>query len=333
MTRRSNFARRATMLIVAAGFSFHPGSMTWAADRQRPSMESSVELPAAQAPAKFFTINDVLAKLDRERGRGPGAVRLAALAPTTPVATDAEFEPAPAEPKSQEPFGLFTFRAAESTLWRKWRAVEADIAKDRSVLERCRTDMSGCPSNAAQFIRLIDAVRSKSGRAQLSEVNQGVNAAIRYVSDLAQFGELDRWSSPLATFATTKGDCEDYAIAKYVALREAGFAPNNLKILLVRDRSVRMDHAVLAARLEERWLILDNRWSELREDSSSLNLAPLFAIGESGVQLFATPYAKLRSLGSEISTAPAAAVELIPAPIESASTESSSLLSVQDLPL
>ena len=47
--------------------------------------------------------------------------------------------------------------------------------------------------------------------------------AIRYVSDYAQHGEADRWSAPLATFATGKGDCEDYAIAKYVALREAGF--------------------------------------------------------------------------------------------------------------
>jgi predicted transglutaminase-like cysteine proteinase len=334
MTRRSKFARRATILVMAAGFSFHPGSPAWAADQQRPSMETSVELPAAQAPAKFFTINAVLAKLDRERGRGPGALRLAALAPMAPVATDAEFEPARAEPRSQEPFGLVSFRAPESTLWQKWRAVEANVASDRSVLERCRTDMSACPSNAAQFLRLIGAVKSKSGRAQLAEVNQGVNAAIRYVSDLAQFGELDRWSSPLATFATTKGDCEDYAIAKYVALREAGFASNDLKILLVRDRTVRMDHAVLAARLEARWFILDNRWSELREDSNSLNLAPLFAINESGVQLFATPYAKLRSLGSEINTAPAAAIELASAPTESASTdESSSLLGAQDLPL
>ena len=42
-------------------------------------------------------------------------------------------------------------------------------------------------------------------------------------SDFTQHGEADRWSAPLATFATAKGDCEDYAIAKYVALREAGF--------------------------------------------------------------------------------------------------------------
>ena len=76
----------------------------------------------------------------------------------------------------------------------------------------------GCPSHAAQFLRLIKAVKAKSGRDQLDEANRAVNMAIRYVSDYAQHGEADRWSAPLATFATGKGDCEDYAIAKYVAL-------------------------------------------------------------------------------------------------------------------
>jgi len=74
---------------------------------------------------------------------------------------------------------------------------------------------------------------------------------------------------PLATFATAKGDCEDYAIAKYVALREAGFPQDDLQLVLVRDRAVRQDHAVLAAHLDDRWLILDNRRSDLIEDSDA----------------------------------------------------------------
>ena len=53
-------------------------------------------------------------------------------------------------------------------------------------------------------------------------------------------------------------DCEDYAIAKYVALREAGVEAADLRFLLVRDR-LAGDHAVLGVRYEGRWLILDNR--------------------------------------------------------------------------
>src|SRR5712671_3764368 len=257
-------------------------------------------------PATFFSINAVLAKLDRQRGRGPGAIRLAALPPSN-FATDAQPPQKEAPAVGKEPFGLFTFRAPEGMLWRKWRSIEADMAKEQTVLDRCREDAESCPSYAAQFLRVIDAVKSKSGRARLDEANRAVNAAIRYVSDYAQHGEADRWSAPLATFATAKGDCEDYAIAKYAALREAGFPEGDLRVVLVRDRAVRQDHAVLAARLDDRWLILDNRRSELLADSDASSFTPLFAINHRGVQLFAAPYVKRPQIAGEVEAAPAAA--------------------------
>ena len=55
------------------------------------------------------------------------------------------------------------------------------------------------------------------------------------------------------------GDCEDYAILKFLALRHAGVASADLKLLIVHDRPTRSDHAVVAVRLDERWLVLDNR--------------------------------------------------------------------------
>src|SRR5262249_46045869 len=148
----------------------------------------------------------VLAKLDRQRGRGPNAVRTAALTPAT-TATDALPAAKPLPPVGTEPFGLFTFRAPDNSPWRKWRGLESDIAKERIILEQCRENAAGCPSHAAQFLRLINAVKSRSGRDRLDEANRAVNQVIRYVSDFAQHGEADRWTAPLATFATGKGDC------------------------------------------------------------------------------------------------------------------------------
>jgi predicted transglutaminase-like cysteine proteinase len=260
---------------------------------------------SARPPATFFSINEVLAKIDREKGRGPGATRLAMLIPSN-IATDARPDPNDAPPVGTEPFGLFSFRAPDGILWRKWRGLEADMAKEQSVLDRCRESAESCPSYAAQFLRLINAVKSKSGRAQLEEANRSVNMAIRYVSDYAQFGEADRWSAPLASFATAKGDCEDYAIAKYVALREAGFSRDEMRLVLARDRSVRQDHAVLAARLDGRWLILDSRSSELIEDSDASGLTPMFSINHRGVHLLAAPYARRALHAGEVEAAPAA---------------------------
>ena len=303
-----SFASIAGLILSTSVCATSPSSAaddTAVADASADFMPSS-ERASNRPPAMFFSINAVLAKLDGQRGRGPAAVRLAALPPSN-FATDAQPSRKEAPPDGNEPFGLFTFRAPDGILWRKWRGVEADMAREQTVLDRCRADAESCPSYAAQFLRLIDAVKSKSGRARLDEANRAVNAAIRYVSDYAQFGEADRWSTPLATFATAQGDCEDYAIAKYVALREAGFSQEELRVVLVRDRAVRQDHAVLAAHLDDGWLILDNRRSELLADSDASSFTPLFAINHGGVQLFAAPYAKRPLLAAEVEAAPAAA--------------------------
>jgi predicted transglutaminase-like cysteine proteinase len=310
-SRKLGLSGLAALVCILGAYAGTSGVM--AADE--PSQDVALESPPgserdrepARPPATFFSINAVLAKVDGQRGRGPDAVRLASRTPAN-VATDAP--PALNEAKlvGKEPFGLFTFRAPEGMLWRKWRNIEADMAREQLTLNRCRTDAEACPPHAAQFLRLVGAVNAKSGRARLEEANRAVNMAIRYVSDYSQHGEADRWSAPLASFATARGDCEDYAIAKYVALREAGIARENLQLVLVRDRAVRQDHAVLAARLDDRWLILDNRQSPLIEDSNASSFTPLFAINHDGVHLFAAPYAR-RAMpdGQRATAAPAAA--------------------------
>ena len=240
-------------------------------------------------PSTFFSINEVLRDIDRQRGRGPGAIRFAAL--EAPNSLTGVLAAPPSGEKGTEPFALFTFRMPDGVLWHKWQGVEADMAKEQIVLDRCRAADETCPPHAARFLQLIDTAASKSGRARLDEVNRAVNGAIDYVNDAVQHGEVDRWSSPLLSFATAKGDCEDYAIAKYVVLQKSGFARDDMRIVLVRDRSVGHAHAVLAARIDGRWLILDNRRSEVIEDLEASSLTPLFAINHHGVEIFAVPYA------------------------------------------
>src|SRR5262249_53579363 len=104
---------------------------------------------SVRAPGTVFTINAVLAKLDRERGRGPNAVRLAALSPPSSPISDAATGRVVAPMTGDEPFGLFTFRAPDGVLWRKWRAVEAEMAKEKVVLDTCHDHADACPSHAA----------------------------------------------------------------------------------------------------------------------------------------------------------------------------------------
>lgn len=179
--------------------------------------------------------------------------------------------------------------AGAGGLWRKWRAAEAAIAADIEVMAACRAAPQHCTSPAAlHFNAIVDAARAQSGRARVGHINRAINLAIRPMSDMAQHGVEDVWSSPLATLTTSAGDCEDYAIAKYVALREAGFAADDVRLLVVRNAAAHEDHAVAAVRQDGRWLILDNRRMTLMEDRS-YDLRPLFALDANGVKSLSPP--------------------------------------------
>jgi len=113
--------------------------------------------------------------------------------------------------------------------------------------------------------------------------------AIEPMSDMAQWGVPDRWSPPLETFATGHGDCEDYAIAKYVALTAAGIPAADVKLVIVRNIAASEDHAIVAVRNGGDWIMLDNRWLTLVKDVEMPRIAPLFVLDDAGVREFVPP--------------------------------------------
>ncbi len=190
--------------------------------------------------------------------------------------------------KSAEPFGLFVTPLLEGGVVEKWRRVERKLDDEQVQLALCDGDRERCVSPAAlRFLAIVDDARSRDGRARLGEINRAINLSIRPMSDEAQYGEIDVWSSPLVTFAHGAGDCEDYAIAKFVALRLAGIPAEDLRIVIMRDTMHGEDHAVAAARLDGRWLTLDNRRMAMVEDADIRNYRPLFVINQSGAMRYA----------------------------------------------
>jgi predicted transglutaminase-like cysteine proteinase len=186
--------------------------------------------------------------------------------------------PSPAPPPRHEPFGLTL--SSDGPMWVRWRSLQPAIRAEMQFLALCRSHSAICSPAATRFLAIVNAGLARSGRARLGEINRAVNLAIRPMSDLAQYGALDVWATPLMTFSSGAGDCEDYAIAKYVALRQTGIATEDVRLVIVHDRQTGEDHAVTAARLDGRWLILDNRTMMLRVDSQEFFLTPLVALGD-----------------------------------------------------
>jgi len=218
------------------------------------------------------------------------ACSLAVLGPLTAGhAAPWRYNPALARAvRATGPFQLWASPVFWGGLVDKWQTVARKIDDERVQLALCDGDRDHCASAAAlRLLSIIDSGRQREGRARLGEINRAINLAIHPMSDLAQFGEEDVWSSPLSTFDRGAGDCEDYAIAKYVALRMAGIAADDLRIVVLADLNRGEDHAVAAARLDGHWLILDNRRMGMVEDMALRNYRPLFVIEQSGVMKYA----------------------------------------------
>lgn len=203
-----------------------------------------------------------------------------------------------------EPFGLATRALPEGPLSAKWHDVERAIEDELRIVSQCRSDRDNCASPLAlQFLNIVDAARSQTGLARIGEINRAFNLAIRPMSDQAQYGVEDRWTSPLETLAAGAGDCEDYAIAKLVALREAGVSPDDLRLVILRETYSGEDHAVVAARVDGRWRMLDNRYFLMLEDSDITKSRPVFAIDADGAKRFEQSTIAVAALTTETPTA------------------------------
>src|SRR3982074_2160815 len=188
---------------------------------------------------------------------------------------------------SAEPLGLFASTLSSGSLREKCLGVEGQLDDERVQLALCDGDRDRCASPAAlQFLAIVDNAKARDGRARLGEINRAINLAIRPMSALAQYGAIDVGSSPLVTFTNGAGDCEDYAIAKFVALRQTGISPDDLRIVIMRDTIRAEDHAVAAVRLDGHWLTLDNRRMAMVEDAYVRNYRPLFVIDQHGVMQY-----------------------------------------------
>src|SRR5581483_5431559 len=194
--------------------------------------------------------------------------------------------PASPAPHLSEPFGLNAVPVTTGNVVTKWAGVQANIRAGNLILARCHVDAASCPEAAKAFLAVVAKGSVLAGRMRIGVINRAVNLSIEPESDMAQWGVPDRWSPPLETFMTGHGDCEDYAIAKYVALTAAGVPAEDVKLIVVRNTAANEDHAVVAVRDGGEWLVLDNRWLAMVADVAMPNAVPRFVLDDSGVRKF-----------------------------------------------
>jgi predicted transglutaminase-like cysteine proteinase len=175
-----------------------------------------------------------------------------------------------------DPFANQTIDVVSGSLLEKWLATNKELARDHALLSACSdSEVFGCEA-ALQLRNIIEDAKAQKGLAVIGHINRAINFAIKP----ARHGD---WLAPLDAI-NKDGDCKAYSIAKYFALREAGIAPDHLRLVVVHaNHSPSGDHMVVATLWQDQWLILDNLTLALVPDALS-EYVPLLVLDDSGMR-------------------------------------------------
>ena len=127
---------------------------------------------------------------------------------------------------------------------------------------------------------MIDRLQDKDPWKKILGVNKFMNKA-PYVVDKMNWGVKDYWSTPGQFFAKY-GDCEDYAIVKFLSLRALGIPSKSMRIVVVQDLNLKVAHAVLAIYVRGKVLVLDNQIKKVVESKVIHHYRPIFSLNEDG---------------------------------------------------
>jgi predicted transglutaminase-like cysteine proteinase len=166
-------------------------------------------------------------------------------------------------------FGTIEFRSKLKDT-PQWERVVAE--------ERKKSGLNNPVGLAASWPATRDALKGKPLLEQLNVVNRFFNR-YPYRLDVEIYGIRNYWSTP-AEFMKNSGDCKDYSIIKYYALKQLGVDPDSLRIVVLTDVIRNLAHAVVAVYHEGNAYILDNLSNLVLPHTRLTHYRPQFSVNE-----------------------------------------------------
>ena len=183
-----------------------------------------------------------------------------------------------AEAKNYPP--LFGTKEIGSNNWNFKKGVVPDW---RAMLGRWKNG-APCETNictSKNWAALVAEVKGAGdAMAQIKKANELMNRN-KYIEDQPNWGKSEFWATSYE-YLKKSGDCEDYSIAKYMLLKEAGIPVENMRIFSVRVRSLGgIGHAILVVYQGNKAWVLDNRTKSVLDASLiRLEFQPVMSLNE-----------------------------------------------------
>lgn len=170
--------------------------------------------------------------------------------------------------KAPSLFGSKEIRSNDVKPFTKWT----------SVLNRYERQMRGVEgaSYRAWFDRLSH-LQDADIHTKMRQVNNIVNLN-RYVVDQQGWGQSDHWATPVEFIARRSGDCEDFAITKFMTLKALGVPESAMRIAVVQDTIKQIPHAILIVYTGGQSYVLDNQIKQVVSTTTVSHYKPVYSI-------------------------------------------------------
>ena len=181
-------------------------------------------------------------------------------------------------------------------------AVELDTITDPQIGKLAQQFGATAKTRLSDGRTLVTTAKNKAlqqEREKLELVNDFMNRT-PFVADAQHWGKEDYWATPVEFLSTNGGDCEDFSIAKYFALRSLGVPDEKLRITYVKEIVVYNEaHMVLAyfPAPDAEPLVLDNINKTIRPASTRTDLVPVYSFNGSGLWLAKDQTGRGQSVG------------------------------------
>lgn len=168
------------------------------------------------------------------------------------------------------------------------RVDEAEIQRLMDTVGQSDTEKKVIQRRLLAWKSMTESQKNKGldDNGKLKLVNDFV-AETPFYCDPVQWCLEDYWAKPLEFLANDGGDCEDFAIAKYYALRAIGVPDDKLRIVYAGYRAGGFSgaHMVLAyyPTPDGDPLILDNINPNILPGSARADLTPVFSFNTQGL--------------------------------------------------
>lgn len=183
----------------------------------------------------------------------------------------------------------------------KLYAKNDDFFIDKETIQRVEKKYGTfAKARVEALVKLMNSLKNASEKEKLIKVNHFFNQ-VRYQSDIKTWGIKDYWATRIEFLGKDRGDCEDYASAKYFTLKQLGIPEKKMFLSYVKatvgPQKKQIAHMVLTYFETPKSipLVLGNYNKQILPATKRPDLIPVYSFN--GTSLY---IAKQRGLGKEV---------------------------------